>query len=111
ARVEKAGPVPLIETRTAEEACLIISKRLTHEGGNGPLEDASRYFGPRFYEEFGGLSTRRILELAQARLRTDTGREPAPAQAEPLGFISTLAAPLDCGRHGPRERGHAAPVL
>src|SRR5215468_2160477 len=102
-RIEKAGPVPLIETRTAEEARLIISKRLTHEGGDGPREDASRYFGPRFYEEFGGLSTRRILELAQARLRADTGREPAPAQEKPLGFISTLAAALGFGGHGPGE--------
>jgi DNA helicase HerA-like ATPase len=102
-RIEKAGPVPLIETRTAEEARLIISKRLTHDGGNGPLEDASRHFGPRFYEEFGGLSTRRILELAQARLRGDTGGEPAPAPEKPLGFISTLAAALGFGGNGAEE--------
>jgi DNA helicase HerA-like ATPase/energy-coupling factor transporter ATP-binding protein EcfA2 len=102
-RIEKAGPVPLIETRTAEEARLIISKRLMHEGGNGPLEDASGYFGPRFYEEFGGLSTRRILELAQARLRADMGTEPAPAQEKPSGFISTLAAALGFGGHGSGE--------
>jgi DNA helicase HerA-like ATPase len=102
-RIEKAGPVPLIETRTAEEARLIISKRLTHEGSNGLLEDANRYFGPSFYEEFGGLSTRRILELAQARLRADAGREAAPAQEKPLGFISTLAAALGFGGAGPGE--------
>src|SRR5499427_6681513 len=101
--IEKAGPVPLIETRTAEEARLIISKRLTHDGGNGPPEDAGRYFGPRFHEEFGGLSTRRILELAQARLRGDMGGEPAPAQEKPSGFISTLAAALGFGGHGPGE--------
>src|SRR5262249_52368846 len=77
-RIEKAGPVPLIETRTAEEARLIILKRLELDGGNGPLEDPGRHVGPRFYEEFGGLSTRRILELAQARLRGDMGGAPAP---------------------------------
>ena len=107
-RIEKAGPVPLIETRTAEEARLIISKRLTHEGSNGPLEDASRYFDPRIYEEFGGLSTRRILELAQARLRADMGRESAPAQEKPLGFISTLAAALGFGGQGPGEHDEDA---
>jgi len=107
-RIEKAGPVPLIETRTAEEARLIISKRLTHEGSNGPLEDASRYFDPRIYEEFGGLSTRRILELAQARLRADMGREPAPAQEKPSGFISTLAAALGFGGQGPGEHDEDA---
>ena len=109
-RIEKAGPVPLIETRTAEEARLIISKRLTHEGSNGPLEDASRYFDPRIYEEFGGLSTRRILELAQARLRADMGREPAPAQEKPLGFISTLAAALGFGGQGPGEHEDASEI-
>ena len=109
-RIEKAGPVPLIETRTAEEARLIISKRLTHEGSNGPLEDASRYLDPRIYEEFGGLSTRRILELAQARLRADMGREPAPAQEKPSGFISTLAAALGFGGQGPGEHEDASEI-
>src|SRR5262249_5283034 len=70
-RIEKAGPVPLIETRTAEEARLIIAKRLNGEGGNGLPGEPSTYFGPQFHEEFGGLTTRRILELAQARLRAD----------------------------------------
>jgi len=110
-RIEKAGPVPLIETRTAEEARLIIAKRLTHDGGNEPLEDASRYFGPRFHEEFGGLSTRRILELAQARLRGDMVSEPAPAQEKPSGFISTLAAALGFGGHGPAEFDEDAPAI
>jgi hypothetical protein len=95
-RIEKAGPVPLIETRTAEEARLIISKRLEGDGGNAALDDPSRYFGPQFYEEFGGLSTRRILELAQARLRAETG-EPAPHPEKASGFISTLAAALGFG--------------
>src|SRR5215470_16866819 len=98
-RIEKAGPVPLIETRTAEEARLIILKRLERDGGNAPLEEPGRHFGPQFYEEFGGLSTRRILELAQARLGGDMGGEPAPTQ-EKAGFISTLAAALGFGGNG-----------
>jgi DNA helicase HerA-like ATPase len=102
-RIEKAGPVPLIETRTAEEARLIISKRLMHEGGNGPLEDASGYFGPRFYEEFGGLSTRNLPHPPQPPLPADMGTEPAPAQEKPSGFISTLAAALGFGGHGSGE--------
>jgi uncharacterized protein DUF87 len=96
-RIEKAGPVPLIETRTAEEARLIIAKRLEHDDGNGPLGDPSQHFGPHFYEEFAGLSTRRILELAQARVRgQEAGDEPAAAP-ERSGFISTLAAALGFG--------------
>ena len=38
-RIEKAGPVPLIETRTAEEARLIIAKRLEQDGGSGAIAD------------------------------------------------------------------------
>src|SRR5215831_3861759 len=109
-RIEKAGPVPLIETRTAEEARLIISRRLEQDGGTGALEDAGRYFGPRFYEEFGGLSTRRILELAQARLRAEVG-EPAPAQDKASGFISTLAAALGFGGSGAGDSDEDAAEL
>ena len=72
-RIEKSGPVALLESRTPEEARLIIAKRLEYEaeesGGELGFPDASAYFGPQFFEEFGGLSTRRILEHAQSRLR------------------------------------------
>src|SRR5262245_37836562 len=71
-RIEKAGPVALLETRTPEEARLIIAKRIEHiaetSGGLG-FPDQTKYFGPDFFEEFGGLSTRRLLEHAQSRLR------------------------------------------
>jgi len=105
-RIEKAGPVPLIETRTAEEARLIIAKRLQHDAGGGAAPDPSLYFGPQFFEEFSGLSTRRILELAQARVREQAGEPPPPAPAEPPekgGFISTLAAALGFGGGGEEE--------
>jgi hypothetical protein len=95
-RIEKAGPVPLIETRTAEEARLIIAKRLQQDERSAGA-DPTLYLGPQFFEEFGGLSTRRILELAQKRMREQEGE---PADEEPparAGFISTLAAALGFG--------------
>ncbi len=103
-RIEKSGPVALLESRTQEEAKLIISKRLEHQaeehGGGLSFPDASAFFGPQFFEEFGGLSTRRLLEHAQGRLRAQQDDGSADDQEEgeePLakaGFISTLAAAL-----------------
>jgi len=100
-RIEKAGPVALLESRTPEEARLIITKRLSHmaatsEGGVR-LSDPTVYFGPQFYEEFAGLSTRRLLEHAYARLRTNAVPQfeasEAPA-ADDGNFVSKLAAAL-----------------
>ena len=112
-RIEKAGPVRLEEARTAQEARLIIAKRLAHDDGNGPLGDPGLYFGPDFYEEFAGLSTRRILELAQARVRNqEGGDEPAAAlQEKPSGFISTLAAALGFGVAGAGDDAEDAPEI
>ncbi len=105
-RIEKAGPVPLIETRTADEARLIIAKRLQQDPRNGG-NDPTLYFGPQFFEEFGGLSTRRILELAQTRMREHEGESEGEApdgrEDKPGGFISTLAAAL--GFSGREEEG------
>ncbi len=99
-RLEKAGPVPLIETRTAEEARQIIAKRLAVERGISDL-DPTAFLGPSFFEEFSGLSTRRILELAQTRVReqeADAAPDPAPAAEEkPTSFIGALAAALGLG--------------
>lgn len=98
-RIEKAGPVPLLESRTQDEARLIIAKRLeviAEEAGGLAFPDPAQYFGPDFFEEFGGLSTRRLLEHAQSRLREKT----APAEADDddtpdLGsWTSTLASAL-----------------
>jgi energy-coupling factor transporter ATP-binding protein EcfA2 len=94
-RIEKSGPVRLAEARSAEEARLIIAKRLSLDGGG--IADPTLYFGPQFFEEFSGLSTRRILELAQTRMREQHGdAKPEPGDAG--GFISTLAAALGFGR-------------
>jgi DNA helicase HerA-like ATPase len=109
-RIEKSGPVPLIETRTAEEARLIIAKRLAVDGERAALSDPTLCFGPQFFEEFSGLSTRRILELAQARVREQQGeRGVEQVQADQRsGFISTLAAALGFGS---AEEGEDAPAV
>ncbi len=84
-RIEKSGPVALHETRTPEEARLIIARRLEHESHSlvdGPaFSDPSAYFGPEFFEEFGGLSTRRLLEHAQSRLREKAAPEHEAARS------------------------------
>ena len=99
-RIEKSGPVLLREGRTPQEARLIIGKRLAHQaetyGAGLSFPDATAFFGPQFFEEFGGLSTRRLLEHAQTRVRQITGyapEEPEPEEEKP-SFISTLAQAL-----------------
>ncbi len=94
-RIEKSGPVPLIETRSSEEARLIIAKRLQQDPRNGGTDPTLR-FGLEFFEEFGGLSTRRILELAQVRMRAHETPDPVQPEEKP-GFISALAAALGFG--------------
>jgi Helicase HerA, central domain len=101
-RIEKSGPVLLRESRTVEEAKLIISKRIEHQaeisGAGMSFPDASAFFGPQFFEEFGGLSTRRLLEHAQTRLREMTSTEGDDADAQDAhakpSFIGTLAQAL-----------------
>ncbi len=96
-RIEKAGPVALYENRTAEEARLIIGRRLEHEAtqhaGGSSYPDSAAFFGPEFFEEFAGLSTRRLLEHAQNRLRANDDGEDHTDDS-PTGFISTLASAL-----------------
>jgi type II secretory pathway predicted ATPase ExeA len=105
-RIEKAGPVSLKEARTAEEAQLIIAKRMQAEASRNDL-DPLLLFGPQFFEEFSGLSTRRILELAQARVRGQVTEHDPPDEAKG-GFISTLAAAL--GFAGARDSDAGAPA-
>lgn len=96
-RIEKAGPIALIESRTPAEAKLIIARRLEHQAeahaGGLSYPDAAAFFGPQFFEEFGGLSTRRLLEHAQNRLRSRQNASREDSE-ERTGFISTLAAAL-----------------
>jgi GTPase SAR1 family protein len=99
-RIEKSGPVLLRESRTPEEARLIIQKRLEHYaetlGAGLSFPDPTAFFGPQFFEEFGGLSTRRLLEHAQTRLRDATQPEPddRAGAADTPSFVSTLAQAL-----------------
>jgi len=116
-RIEKAGPVALLESRTPEEAKLIIAKRLALVGeGSASYSDPSAYFGPQFYEEFAGLSTRRLLEHAHSRLRSKTSpeaeepEEGTEADKGGGGFISRLAAALGLGIADDGETQHAAPA-
>ena len=115
-RIEKSGPVPLYESRTAEEAREIIAKRLEHyaqtSGDTVTVGDPSAYFGPAFFEEFAGLSTRRLLEHAQSRLNTLT----APAEEEAGsdasgGFISELARALGGFSRDPAPVTPMAPAV
>ncbi len=104
-RIEKSGPVLLRESRTPEEARLIIAKRIAHQaelsGGGMSFPDASQFFGPQFFEEFAGLSTRRLLEHAQTRIREATATDQDDRDGNGDGetppkssFISTLAQAL-----------------
>ena len=113
-RVEKAGPVALLENRTADEARLILSRRVEQHaiarGVDPSAADLTELFGADFVAELGGLSTRRLLEDAQARLKSREAEMPAdePEEAEGAGFISTLAAALGFGLGGGAESTPAA---
>ena len=96
-RIEKSGPVALLESRTPEEARLIIAKRLQHEADKSvglAYPDPTQFFGPQFFEEFGGLSTRRLLEHAQSRLREKVTGELDEREETGGGWASTLASVL-----------------
>ena len=98
-RIEKAGPVALIESRTADEAKAIIARRLEHDaesrGGALNYPDPAQFFGPQFFEEFSGLSARRLLEYAQNRLNDKTDRDESDdAVEQDDSWTSTLASVL-----------------
>jgi len=72
-RVEKAGPIHLKESRSMEEARLIIEKRLKHivrvSGSSELPPELFQIFGQAFVQDLVGLSTRRLLEVAEMRRR------------------------------------------
>ncbi|MGH1349504.1 MAG: helicase HerA-like domain-containing protein [Methyloligellaceae bacterium] len=80
-RIEKAGPVVLRESRTEQEARLILQRRLKHVISATEEEpadmDVSEFFGESFVHEMAGLSTRRLLEAAELRRRELCGMENA----------------------------------
>ncbi len=114
-RIEKSGPVPLFESRTADEARQIIAKRLEHFAESSDSEltvgDPSAYFGPSFFEEFAGLSTRRLLEHAQTRLHTLAGSDIEEEPDGARGFISELAKALGGWSMEPETVTPMAPAI
>lgn len=110
-RIEKSGPVGLFEARSSEEARQIIARRLEHEAmqhSDGPsFPDASAFFGAEFFDEFAGLSTRRLLELAQSKLRNgnSTTIEKEEKAADDDGLISSLARALGFAESDDTETG------
>lgn len=105
-RIEKSGPVALLEARSSEEAKLIIGKRLSRElaenGGNPADADPTRIFGPKFFEEFSGLSTRKLLEHAQSWLTSQAQGKPtptAPPPVRPVGPYEKAEKPADAPAH------------
>lgn len=116
-RIEKSGPVALHESRSAEEARLIIAKRLANESdanGGSNYPDPSQFFGSQFFEEFGGLSTRRLLEHAQSRLVSkvepsqDDDDHLGTPEPEKSGYILTLAAALGFAMDAPVDKPNAS---
>jgi hypothetical protein len=109
-RIEKSGTVPLIGNRTAQEARLIIARRLEHGAAMGldyGVEDPGALFSDSFYEEFSGLSTRRVLELAQTRCR-DHGRSANSEEADKPGFLDALVQALGGNLFGAPAEGETA---
>ncbi|MEO0729587.1 MAG: helicase HerA-like domain-containing protein, partial [Pseudomonadota bacterium] len=104
-RIEKTGPVSLRERRTAEEARLIIAKRLREKlMADGVLSgdpDPTAVFGPNFVEEFGGLSTRRLLEHAQNWLRGTV--EPAASSFGGTSDATVAPVKLDAATDQPTQ--------
>ena len=99
-RIEKAGPVRLEEARTAEEARLIIAKRLAHDDGSGAAGRSRPLFRSRSSTRSSPASRRGASwswpRRACASRRAGTSQRRAP-QEKPSGFISTLAAALGFG--------------
>ena len=101
-RVEKAGPVQLSEARSAEEAKLIIEKRLAQASSDSdealPLDTVTSMFGPDFFAELRGLSPRRLLEAVQLRLTGGEGEDecaapvPSAALTQPTVSLSPAEA-------------------
>ena len=114
-RIEKSGPVPLYESRTADEARQIIAKRLENFAETSESElsvgDPSAFFGPSFFEEFAGLSTRRLLEHAQSRLHTLAGPAVEEEPEGASGFISELAKALGGWSMEPETVTSMAPTI
>ncbi|MEL6373570.1 MAG: helicase HerA-like domain-containing protein, partial [Pseudomonadota bacterium] len=102
-RIEKAGPVLLSETRSADEARAIIAHRLAYgvnDAAKLTVEEAASLFAPDFYEDLRGLSARRLLEHAQKRCLEEGLIAPPPAVAAPEVALGPMphALPVEPGQ-------------
>lgn len=97
-RLEKSGPMALMEARTPEEAQALITKRIAQEyekSGTQSAPDPSTLFGPDVGGKFAGLSTRKLLQHAQELLMAKARTPNAPDV--PQSLVSSLAAALGFG--------------
>ena len=106
-RIEKAGPVQLSEARSAEEAKLIIEKRIAQAADTDealPLDTVTSLFGPDFFSELRGLSPRRLLEAVQLRLTggEDDGRGASNGSGPP-SHAATAVTPASMPSLSPAD--------
>ncbi len=110
-RLEKSGPVALLESRTPEEAKAIIAKRLAREcassGDHRQAPDPDTVFGSDVGGTFAGLSTRKLLQHAQELLMAQARAPRHPDVSQSL--VSSLAAALGFG-DGPAAAAADAPA-
>ena len=101
-RIEKAGPVVLRESRTEDEARLILKRRLQHVITNGNDENevefkVEQFFGDTFVGEMAGLSTRRLLEAAEMKRRELCGEVISDEEKAEFFQASSGSEPKDEG--------------
>jgi GTPase SAR1 family protein len=83
-RIEKTAPVLLGEMCSADEAKMILNRRISQafarqkSGGTPPR--AEDIFGETFFHEVAGLPTRRLLEASQTRWLELCGDRPIAAE-------------------------------
>ena len=85
-RIEKTPPVLLGEMCSAEEAKMILNRRISQafvkQKCPGTPPRAEDIFGENFFHEIAGLPTRRLLEASQTRWLELTGEKPVASIEE-----------------------------
>ena len=80
-RIEKTAPVLLGEMCSADEAKMILNRRISQafarQKTSGTPPRAEDIFGESFFHEIAGLPTRRLLEASQTRWLELSGEKPA----------------------------------
>ena len=103
-RIEKTPPVLLGEMCSAEEAKMILNRRISQafmkQKCPGTPPRAEDIFGENFFHEIAGLPTRRLLEASQTRWLELTGEKPvAPVEEQketslPASLTPAQVSPL-----------------